>query len=216
MGEMEKVIASLRREYAGEALDISHVDKSPFVQFQYWFEEAVRANVNEANAMSLATVGKAGRPSIRVVLLKRFDESGFVFFTNYESRKGRDLAENPFASMSFFWPELFRQVRIEGRVEKVLLEESDSYFESRPFDSRIGAVVSKQSQVLESREYLEAQVNSLSSEYEGKNLKRPAFWGGFCLIPEYFEFWQGRPNRLHDRIIYDQNADNWDIKRLFP
>ena len=216
MENMEKIIASLRKEYAGESLDISHVDANPFVQFQYWFEEAVRANVNEANAMSVATVGKEGKPSIRVVLLKRFDENGFVFFTNYESRKGRDLTENPYAAISFFWPELFRQIRIEGKVQKVEETESDSYFNSRPFDSKVGAMASQQSEVLDHRESLESKVNALMKLYEGKEIPRPKNWGGFYLVPQHFEFWQGRPNRLHDRLVYDRAMGAWELKRLFP
>lgn len=216
MENIEKIIASLRKEYAGESLDISHVDVDPFVQFQYWFEEAVRANVNEANAMSVATAGKSGKPSIRVVLLKRFDENGFVFFTNYKSKKGQDLNENPYAAISFFWPELFRQIRIEGKVHRVEAAESDSYFASRPFDSRVGAIASMQSEVMNQRESLESKVNELIKFYEGKEVPRPETWGGFCLVPDHFEFWQGRPNRLHDRLVYEKTQGFWEIKRLYP
>ena len=191
----------------------------PFEQFRLWFEESVRtAGDREPNAMTLATASRAGVPSARVVLLKSFDERGVMFFTNYESRKAQQLAENPHAALNFHWPWLERQIQMEGVVQKVGREESKAYFDKRPIGSRLGAIVSKQSSVIESREKLEERLLAL----EGSSIKRtnppiPEFWGGYLLVPERFEFWQGRENRLHDRFLYTPGVDaSWQIDRLAP
>jgi pyridoxamine 5'-phosphate oxidase len=214
---MTSSLADLRKNYSLGALDAADVDRNPFRQFDAWFAQAVDAQLPEPNTMTLATVDSRGRPSARIVLIKGVDERGFVFFTNYESRKGRELAENPFASLLFYWIELERQVRIEGTVVKTSAEESDKYFHSRPVGSRIGAWASEQSQVIESRAVLEAREKEFSAQY-GENPPRPPHWGGYRLIPDAIEFWQGRPSRLHDRLRYTRTSDNgdWQIARLSP
>jgi pyridoxamine 5'-phosphate oxidase len=210
-------IQDLREEYTAEALDISDVRSNPIDQFRYWFEEAISAELPEPNAMTLATVSREGRPSARIVLLKGFDEEGFVFFTNYNSRKGRDMAANPGAALVFLWLELQRQVRIEGTVSRIAPEESTRYFQSRPKGSQIGAWASPQSQPIPSRELLEEKVASLEKEYAGEEvLPRPEDWGGYIVRPQLVEFWQGRPNRLHDRIQYTRQSDSWVVERLAP
>lgn len=209
--------ADFRKEYMQRGLHESEVDANPFYQFQRWFDDARAATPIEPNAMALATVGNDGRPSLRMVLLKDMDERGFVFYTNYESRKGRELADTPWAALTFFWPEMERQIRIEGRVEPVSAEESDAYFHSRPVGSQLSASVSHQSQVISGREVLEERVAELSAQYQGQEIPRPADWGGFRVIPDTIEFWQGRPNRLHDRLRYRLLADGrWQIERLSP
>ncbi len=210
-------LAEIRKDYRQRGLGEADVDADPFRQFRVWFDAATDVGLSEPNAMTLATVSGDGRPSARMVLLKGFDERGFVFYTNYESRKGRELAEMPFAALVFFWVDLERQVRIEGRVERVSAEQSDTYFHGRPEGSQIGAVASHQSQVIASREVIEQRAAELSAEYAGREIPRPEFWGGFRVIPDSVEFWQGRPSRLHDRLRYRRADDgSWAIERLSP
>lgn len=209
--------ADLRKEYMQRGLDEGDVDANPFRQFAAWFDEARAVSPIEPNALALATVGAGGRPSLRMVLLKGADERGFVFYTNYESRKGRELADTPWAALTFFWPEMERQIRIEGRVEPVSAEESDAYFHSRPVGSQLSASASHQSEVIAGREELEQRVAALSAQYQDQEIPRPANWGGFRVIPDAIEFWQGRANRLHDRLRYRLLASgDWQIERLSP
>jgi len=216
-------LADLRKNYSLGSLDAADVDPDPIRQFQTWLAQALDARLPEPNAMTVATVDSAGRPAARILLIKGVDERGFVFFTNYESRKGRELSANPHASLLFHWIELERQVRIEGRVEKTSAEESDAYFASRPLGSRLGAWASEQSAVIGSREELEAREREVVEKY-GEHPPRPPHWGGYRLVPDAIEFWQGRPSRLHDRIRYTrENAREltgigatWRIERLSP
>ncbi|MGF6841588.1 pyridoxamine 5'-phosphate oxidase [Paraburkholderia youngii] len=210
-------LAELRKNYSLGSLDVADVNHDPFRQFDTWFQQAIDAKLPEPNAMTLATVDARGRPSARIVLIKGVDERGFVFFTNYESRKGRELSANPYASLLFHWIELERQVRIEGRVVKTSEADSDAYFASRPLGSRIGAWASNQSQVIESRSQLEVREREISLQY-GENPPRPPHWGGYRLVPDAIEFWQGRPSRLHDRLLYTRAEEgaNWLIARLSP
>lgn len=209
-------IEGLRNEYALEELEESGVSADPMEQFRLWFEQALRSEVTEANAMSLATATKDAKPSVRIVLLKGFDQQGFRFFTNYESRKGRELQENPFASLCFFWPELERQIRIEGSIEKVSREESVEYFEKRPRLSQLGAWASSQSDVLESREELEKKFTDLDQKFKNSSIPAPEHWGGYRLLPSSIEFWQGRTGRLHDRLRYIRESGTWNLYRLSP
>ena len=210
-------IAQLRENYTKGTLNINDVSLEPIAQFQRWFNEAVETQLPEPNAMHLATVGANDKPVGRIVLLKGVDSKGFTFFTNYQSRKGSDLAVHPYAAITFFWVELERQVRIEGMIEKVSDQESDAYFAVRPRSSQIGAWVSAQSTVIESRELLEERTQYYEVEFAGKSVPRPAHWGGYCLAPYYVEFWQGRPSRLHDRLQYTLlPAGDWKIDRLAP
>lgn len=209
-------IQNLRQDYSAAELAEADVDKSPVVQFGKWFKDALDAQLHEPNVMTLATANLTGKPTARILLLKGFDEDGFVFFTNYASKKGEQLAENPQASMVFFWPELQRQVRIDGVVSKVSAEESTAYFHSRPTGSQIGAMASPQSTVIPNREVLEERVEELKATYAEKEIPRPEHWGGYLLKPDHIEFWQGRPSRLHDRITYTSVNGIWTINRLAP
>ncbi len=211
-------IAQLRKEYTAHTLDQSDVDSDPLVQFKQWMVEAVDSEVPEPNAMVLATLNQYSRPSARVVLLKDIEEGGFVFYTNYNSEKGQELAAHPFAALNFNWLELQRQVRIEGRVEKVSEEMSKAYFQSRPRGSQIGAWASPQSTIIEDRSILEENVKRLEEKYQGQEvLPIPPHWGGYSLKPDLIEFWQGRPSRLHDRIRYRlDEKGKWLIERLAP
>lgn len=214
---MPDSIASLRQNYDRHHLNEQDVATNPLEQFARWFEEAVAANYYEPNAMTLATVSADGRPSARVVLLKGVDHGGFVFYTNYNSRKGQDLAANAWAALTFWWDTLERQVRIEGQVEKVSPAESEAYFLSRPRESRLGAWVSNQSDVIDSREQLTARLATVQAEYADKEVPRPPYWGGYRLQPAWVEFWQGRPGRLHDRLAYERQDDGgWHLSRLSP
>ncbi|MBE9127274.1 MULTISPECIES: pyridoxamine 5'-phosphate oxidase [unclassified Coleofasciculus] len=214
---MDTRVADLRKEYTLQGLTETDVHPNPFEEFKIWFNQALAAQLPEPNAMTLATATSEGKPSARIVLLKNFDERGFVFFTNYESHKGQQLRDNPWGAIAFWWAQLERQVRIEGRVEQVSSAESDAYFQSRPKESQLGAWASLQSQVIESREVLEQRLQQLQKEYGDKKVPRPPQWGGFRLIPSEIEFWQGRPSRLHDRLLYQRGEDgNWIIQRLSP
>jgi len=216
MSEVSEQVRNLRTDYIKGALEEASVEGSPIDQFQQWMDEAIAAEALEANAMALATANAAGQPSVRIVLLRGLDDRGFVFFTNYESHKGQDLAENPHASLAFFWPELERQVRIMGTVAKVSAEESDAYFNSRPRSSRIGAWASPQSQVIESRDLLDFRAKDYDAQYQNETVARPPHWGGFRLSPTSVEFWQGRASRLHDRIQYIKEGGIWKTQRLAP
>jgi pyridoxamine 5'-phosphate oxidase len=209
-------IADLRKDYTQATLDEADALANPFEFFKLWFDQALKADLPEPNAMTLATVNDQGRPSARIVLIKGLDDKGITFFTNYESRKGQELAQNPHAALLFHWTELERQVRIEGRVEKCTAEESDSYYLSRPAGSRLGAWASPQSQVIESRSVLENRVKQAQAEQQGDPQTRPPFWGGYRLVPDFFEFWQGRSSRLHDRLAYSLQGEHWDMVRLAP
>ncbi len=213
---MNDSLYQLRREYSRRSLNEQDVDPNPFVQFRHWLDEAIRSEMIEPNAMILATASADALPSARVVLLKGFDERGFLFFTNYESRKAEELRKNPQASLLFYWGELSRQVRIEGTVEVASREESVEYFRTRPIESRIGAWASKQSSVIPGRAFLEEQVNRIKQQFPGDEVPLPPFWGGFRVKPAAFEFWQGRENRLHDRLRYSPKGDLWVIERLSP
>lgn len=208
-------IADVRQEYTRESLDETGVARDPFQQFDIWFDAAVKAQIPMVNAMTLATVSAAGQPAARIVLLKGVDARGFVFYTDYKSRKGRELTANPAAALLFHWVELERELRIEGRVEKVPASQSDAYFASRPLGSRHAAIASPQSRVMPNRAVLEARFADAEARY-GNNARRPSNWGGYRVIPEAIEFWQGRPNRLHDRVLYTRESRTWKIARLAP
>lgn len=217
MSIIRKEIAAIREDYIKGHLDESDVMGSPMQQFEKWFQEALESVVYEPTAMVLSTVNVRNEPSSRTVLLKDIKPEGFSFYTNYTSRKGEDMADNPRVALLFFWQELQRQVRIEGVVEKLSESESDEYFKSRPRGSQIGAMASPQSQVLPNRQALETKVQELTVQYSGETaLERPKNWGGYLVKPVRIEFWQGRESRLHDRIVYVMNGDQWEVKRLAP
>ncbi|HMO61053.1 MAG TPA: pyridoxamine 5'-phosphate oxidase [Ferruginibacter sp.] len=211
-----KNIAGIRKEYRMQALDEATADINALRQFDKWWDDAISSNIDEVNAFTLATVDHNNRPCARILLLKGYTKKGFIFFTNYESAKGMQLAHNPFAAMVFFWKELERQVRIEGKVHKVSEAESNDYFHSRPEGSRIGAWASPQSTVIESRKIIEENVEKFTAGFAGKTIERPEHWGGYYLVPDMMEFWQGRPSRLHDRLRYTREEDGWNRVRLAP
>ncbi len=213
---MPRPVSELRKEYTRSGLHESDVTSDPIDQFREWFEEALNAGLHEPNAMTLATATPDGRPSARIVLLKGYDECGFTFYTNYEGRKSKELEANPNCTLAFYWGELERQIRIEGRASRVPDEESDVYFASRPRGSQLGAWASEQSHAIENREQLEERLRNLEAEYEGREIPRPAFWGGYRVEPQSVEFWQGRENRLHDRLLYTRFDGGWEIQRLQP
>ncbi len=208
-------LSEFRKSYELGELDEGQATEGPLALFQRWMDEAIAHDISEPTAMTLATVGREGRPSTRVVLLKGCDARGLVWFTNYDSRKGQELAQHPFAALQFHWVDMERVVRIEGRVEKTSAEESDDYFKSRPLDSRLGAWASPQSQVISSRAVLVANAAKAAAQH-GLNPARPPHWGGFRLVPDRFEFWQGRRSRLHDRLVYRLEAGAWLRERLAP
>lgn len=209
-------VEELRNEYKGEFLDTSNVDPSPFVQFKKWFEAAVDAQLKEPNGMVLSTVAETGMPSTRTVLLKAYDENGFVFYTNYHSKKSREIAANSKVALLFPWFELHRQLIIQGTAEKISQAESIKYFITRPFKSKLAAWVSHQSDVITSRSLLEVKMNEMMEKFKKGEIPLPDFWGGYRVIPSLFEFWQGQPNRLHDRIQYSREDNIWKIERLAP
>lgn len=209
-------IAAIRKEYSLKTLDEKDVDLNPFAQFSLWWQEAFNSSIDEVNAMTLATADAAGKPSARIVLLKGFTEEGFVFFTNYKSQKSGDLAANPNAALVFFWKELERQIRIEGKVYQTSVEENEQYFHSRPEGSRIGAWASPQSKIMSNRSELENLVTETHNRFDGSEIPCPPFWGGYIVKPDLFEFWQGRPSRLHDRVQYNLENNMWKIARLAP
>ena len=212
---MKKEIAGIRQDYRLQSLGEADAAPNAIQQFTRWWDEAINSEIKEVNAMTLATATKTGLPAARTVLLKDYDERGFVFFTNYQSHKGQMMADNPNAALLFFWKELERQVRIEGIVEKTSTQESDEYFNSRPPGSRLGAWASPQSEVISSRELLEMNIEKYTAQF-GENITRPPYWGGYRIIPSAIEFWQGRSNRLHDRLLYTRAGDGWKIERLAP
>ncbi len=216
MEDLKLFINTLRHDFSKQTLDKKDVNNNPFVQFEKWIKEAIEAQVNEPNAMTLCTATKEGKPSARIVLLRNFTEDGFIYYTNYTSRKGIEISDNPNCAILFFWPELERQIRIEGEVQKQTSEESDLYFNTRPRESKIGAWTSSQSKVISDREVLNKEFEINSNKYPTDMIPRPVFWGGYVVKPLTIEFWQGRPNRLHDRILYTKENNNWKIDRLAP
>ena len=217
MALSKETIQNLRQEYKSATLSEKSVAADPISQFSKWFAEALDGGIYEPNAMTLATATSDGKPSARIMLLKGFDDQGFIFYTNYLSRKGRELTKNPNACLLFFWPELERQIRIEGTVEKVSKEESERYFHSRPVQSQLGAIVSQQSQEIQSKALLLDKLSGLEKQYEGKKVPKPSHWGGYIVKPQIVEFWQGGEARLHDRIVYKKtDKAKWKIVRIAP
>ncbi|MDR9417730.1 pyridoxamine 5'-phosphate oxidase [Gracilimonas sp.] len=209
-------LQKLREDYSKNALNESEVDANPVKQFEVWMEEAADAKVPEPNAMTLSTVDMQNKPHSRVVLLKGIEDDNFIFYTNYESDKGREIESNKHVALCFLWLELERQVRVEGTVEKISTEESEGYFKERPYKSQLGALASNQSSVVPNREFLEDRFEEMREKYNEGEVPKPKSWGGYKVTPEYFEFWQGRRSRLHDRIRYEKVGNKWDIKRLSP
>jgi len=209
-------IPDIRKEYKLQSLNEADVTADPFSQFTAWWDDAIKSEISEVNAMTLATATATGVPSARIVLLKGFDENGFVFFTNYESQKGKEIETNPHVALVFFWKELERQVRIEGVTEKISEADSDAYYQSRPPGSRIGAWASPQSEVIENRDVIENNFAAVEKKFGKGDIPRPAYWGGYIVKPSMIEFWQGRSSRLHDRIQYVLHAEGWMIQRLAP
>lgn len=209
-------ISAIRKDYTLQTLDEKEVNSNPFSQFNIWLQEAINAQITEPTAMNLSTITKNNRPSSRIVLLKEVQKDGFVFFTNYQSKKGQEMYHNPFVALNFFWADLERQIRIEGIIEKIPQFDSLEYFISRPKASQLGAVASPQSQKVENRAFLEQQFERLEKQYEDKQVLKPTEWGGYKVIPSYFEFWQGRRSRLHDRIIFEKENNQWKIARIAP
>ncbi|MEO5650461.1 MAG: pyridoxamine 5'-phosphate oxidase [Ginsengibacter sp.] len=210
-------IAAIRKVYQLQSLLEKNADANPLKQFEMWWQHAIESKIEEPNAMTLATCSASGKPSARIVLLKGITENGFIFFTNYTSRKGKEIEANPFVSLLFFWKEMERQVRIEGSIKKISARESDDYFSSRPRESRIGAWCSPQSAVIDSREFLQKNVEKYNAQFGNEIIPRPDFWGGYLVTPDRIEFWQGRPGRLHDRLQYSVTENRlWNIERLAP
>ena len=209
-------LADLRQHYTKGGLEEHHIPDSPFSLFNEWFKQAGELGVLEPNAMVLSTVSADNKPSSRVVLLKGIEDEGFIFYTNYESRKGKELEYNPYISILFFWPEAERQIRIEGKVSKISTESSKEYFVSRPRESQLGAWASAQSSIIQGRHSIEESYQQCLAQYEGKDIPLPDFWGGYIIHPSSFEFWQGRPSRLHDRMKYTKDQESWHIVRLSP
>jgi pyridoxamine 5'-phosphate oxidase len=213
---MDKYLAELRRDYSSRQLDEQTIDPDPFTQFSLWMNEAIDSQIVDANAMTMVTAGAEARPSARVVLLKGYDQQGLVFFTNYESKKAAEIDSNRAVALHFYWPDLERQIAVCGNAFKVERSESEEYFATRPRESQIGAWASKQSSTLRTRQELEERIQTLQTEFEGRDVQCPPFWGGFRVEPQSFEFWQGRPSRLHDRIFYQFADGRWHISRLSP
>ncbi|MFK7905193.1 MAG: pyridoxamine 5'-phosphate oxidase [Chitinophagales bacterium] len=218
MDEKQILVSKLRQNYRFNTLSEKEAKTNPFEQFNTWFEEALDSEIREPNAMTIATVSSDGHPSARIVLLKGYSEEGFIFYTNYESRKGKELAKNPYIAILFFWDILERQIRIEGKIERLSTEVSDNYFNKRPKSSRIGALASPQSQVIADRNIIEENMQELSKKYEDTEfIPRPGHWGGYIVVPSMIEFWQGRQSRLHDRLQYSLLEDgSWKMERLAP
>ncbi|PBQ32032.1 pyridoxamine 5'-phosphate oxidase [Sphingobacteriaceae bacterium] len=216
MEDLKNHITKLREDFTKGTLSEADVSTEPLNQFTLWLQQAVDSRIPEVQAMNLSTVSQNGRPSSRIVYLREFDQAGFSFYTNYNSKKGTELQNNPYASLTFFWPELERQIRIEGKVEKASAVQSDAYYNARPYDSKIGAWASNQSHSIFSRGDLEIKIEEIKKLNTPEAIKRPDFWGGFVLQADYFEFWQGRKSRLHDRIVYTLENNYWKITRLAP
>ena len=209
-------IADIRKDYKLQSLSEKDISPNPFDQFQKWWDDAIASNIDEVNAMTLATAGENGKPSARIVLLKGLNENGFHFYTNYESHKAKDMEANQHVALIFFWKELERQIRIEGTVSKLTNTESDAYYYSRPLESQIGAWASPQSKIITDRTALENEVENVKIKFMEEHLVRPTFWGGYNVAPSLIEFWQGRSNRLHDRLQYSKNGSTWNVDRLAP
>ena len=216
MSQLNEHISQLREDFMKGKLSENDISTLPFVVFEKWMHEAIQSKINEVQAFHLSTVSKEGKPSGRILYLREFFDNHYYFYTNYQSRKALDISANPFGSFTFFWPELERQVRMEGTIALASKEKSDAYFNARPTESKIGAWSSPQSQVIENRGVLDAYVNANSSKFENKDIPRPEYWGGYVFTAEYYEFWQGRKSRLHDRISFTKNGDAWKIARLAP